>query len=186
MKTKSAGMKTTIDASEPPGVPLLHYLILGYLSLAAALLAQFQQGYMLSNLLTLGYGVLGIIGRIRVAPLIFLLLVAADQVIEGDPSTACVYAALLSATLARPGRSAPLRWRCSASWPRIIACRGSGFTFWPLTAPPLRATGPESCRISDLRSLQRSAAASARKAGAARNQPVASEPAVLGVWQPRS
>jgi len=70
--------------NETIGVPVSHYLILCSLSLAAVFLAQVQQGLVLGNLLAIAWGVLGIVGRIRLAPIVFLLLVAANQVIEGD------------------------------------------------------------------------------------------------------
>src|SRR4051794_23785998 len=62
----------------PLRLPSAGYGALCGIALAALLIVQLQQGLGLSGLLVLGMGILGIVTRLRITPLLFLILLATE------------------------------------------------------------------------------------------------------------
>lgn len=68
------------DTQAPPPITPQHYQVLCGLCLGVAFLVQYQQGVWVAGLLTLLIGVLGIVLKIRLSPLLVLLPVAGGQI----------------------------------------------------------------------------------------------------------
>ena len=70
---------STANQALPPQVGMGHYLVLCAFCLAVILLVQLQAGLLLTNLFGVMIGVLGLAYRLRLAPILVVLLVAAAQ-----------------------------------------------------------------------------------------------------------
>jgi hypothetical protein len=58
------------------------YQFIGFIALSVVFLAQLQQGLLLGNLLVIAFGVLGLVSRLRLGHIIFLIMIAGAQLVH--------------------------------------------------------------------------------------------------------